>query len=80
MQFFWWGEAPECPATLNEVGSVDESQSYARPMRVPSRRSAVSLVSRLSTNGCCIAQSPRFIMPHDMPRLGERIGVAKSWV
>jgi hypothetical protein len=22
----------------------------------------------------------RFIMPHDVPRLGERIGVAKCWV
>jgi hypothetical protein len=77
---FWWGEAPEWPETLNEAARLDESQRCARPMCVPSRGSVVSLLSRLSTNGCCIAQSPRFIMPYDIPPLGERIGVAKCWV
>ena len=80
MTHFWWGEAPEWPETFNEAAGVDESQSRARPMHVPRRGSAVSLLPRPSTNGCHIAQSPRFIMPHDMPRLGERIGVAKCWV
>jgi len=34
---FWWGEAPEWPETFNAAAGVDESQSRARPMRVPSR-------------------------------------------
>jgi hypothetical protein len=77
MNHFWWGEAPAWPETFNEAAGLDESQGSARPMRVPSRGSDLSLLSRFSTNGCCIAQSPRFIMPHDIPRLGKRIGVAK---
>ena len=61
----WWssaliclGEAPARPENLNETTDVGESQRFARPMRVPSRGSAESLVSGSSRNG------PHYALPH----------------
>jgi len=74
MNHFWWGEAPAWPETFNEAAGLDESQGSARPMRVPSG----GLACRCSLDfRQTVAASPRFIMPHDIPRLGKRIGVAK---
>lgn len=42
----WWGEAPERPENINEASDVAELQAHTRPTRVPSRGSAMSLVSR----------------------------------
>jgi hypothetical protein len=45
-----WDQAPEWPENFNEATGVGEFQAHARPMRVPSRGSAVSQVSRFSRN------------------------------
>jgi hypothetical protein len=75
----WWGEAPERPDNTNEATDVGELQGHVRAIRMPSRGSAVSLVSRFGTrNGRMDRPAEAFPCSHDRPRLGERVGVARS--
>ena len=50
-RYIWWGEAPERLENTNEAADVGKFRPSARPIRVPSRGSVVSLVSRFSRNG-----------------------------
>ena len=57
--YTWWGEAPEETENINEGADVGKFRRCARPIRVPSLGSLVSLVSRFSRNGVdCLQNAP----------------------
>jgi hypothetical protein len=76
--YTWWGEAPEETENINEGADVGKFRRCARPIRVPSLGSLVSLVSRFSRNGVDCLQNAPSLRSRDRPRLGERIGTANS--
>ena len=74
MTQIWWGEAPERPESINEASDVAELQAHARPMRVPSRGSAMSLVSRFG------ARNGRMHRPNKALHLVHTLSTLTLWI
>ena len=65
----WWGEAPERPDNTNEAADIGELQGHTRAMRVPSRGSAMSIVSRFGArNGRMDRPNEAFHLVHTIDR------------
>jgi hypothetical protein len=65
----WWGEAPERPDNTNEAADIGELQGHTTAMRVPSRGSGVSIVSRFGArNGRMDLPNEAFHLVHTIDR------------
>jgi hypothetical protein len=66
---FWWGEAPERTDNVDEASDVGEFQGHTSTMRVPSRGSAMALVSRFGArNGRMDWPNEAFHLVHKIDR------------
>jgi hypothetical protein len=80
-KLIWWGEAPGWPENINEGTDVGNLQGQARPILVPSRGAAVSLVLRFGArNGRTAGTNNAFNLVHTIDRGSDYASKNGHWV